>query len=239
MVCGWGDVSFQPSELAKFALAVYLAYSMSKKGTVMDSFTKGVMPHLLVTGLFMLLIVLEPDLGTTVIIGCWLLTLLFVAGARVYQLTALLVAAGAGCQVAHLVAGRVLEGSGDLVPGPVERPARHGLPDHSFVPGLRLRGGCSAPGSEAASRRCSGFPSPTRISCCPSRARNWGSRGVIVIITLFTVLTLRGIKLSLEARDDYQSYLALGLSTLLGLQVVVNMAVVMGLLPPRDSPCRS
>jgi cell division protein FtsW (lipid II flippase) len=78
--------SFQPSEMVKFSLAVYLAYSMSKKGSDLELFTKGLLPHLLVVGTFMVLIYLQPDLGTAVIIGTWTLVLLFVGGVRVLQL---------------------------------------------------------------------------------------------------------------------------------------------------------
>ncbi|MBU0988704.1 MAG: FtsW/RodA/SpoVE family cell cycle protein, partial [Proteobacteria bacterium] len=91
--CRWislGNFSFQPSELAKFTLAVYMAYSMSKKGTVMESFSKGLLPHLIVAGAFMFLIVLQPDLGTAVIVGAWVLIALFVGGVRIFQLLSIL-----------------------------------------------------------------------------------------------------------------------------------------------------
>ncbi len=87
--CRWmslGNFSFQPSEFVKFSLAVYMAYSMSKKGTAMESFSKGLFPHLLIAGAFILLIVLQPDLGTAVIIGVWVLIVLFVGGVRIFQL---------------------------------------------------------------------------------------------------------------------------------------------------------
>ncbi len=74
--CRWmslGSFSFQPSEFVKFSLAVYMAYSMSRKGTAMESFSKGLLPHLLIAGAFISLIVLQPDLGTAVIIGVWVL----------------------------------------------------------------------------------------------------------------------------------------------------------------------
>ena len=83
--CRWlnlGLFSFQPSEIAKVTLAVYMAYSMSRKIDLMGTFSKGVFPHLMVAGIFMGLILLQPDLGTAVIIGCWVMTLLFIGGAK-------------------------------------------------------------------------------------------------------------------------------------------------------------
>jgi len=85
-----GSFSIQPSEFVKFALAVYLAYSMSKKGPEMAHFSTGLVPHLLVAGVFMCLIILQPDLGTAVIIGCWLVILLFVGGVNPFQLAGVL-----------------------------------------------------------------------------------------------------------------------------------------------------
>jgi cell division protein FtsW len=64
-------------------------------------------------------------------------------------------------------------------------------------------------------------------------AEELGFMGVIVIITLFGILIIRGIKVSLDARDLYSTYLALGLTCLIGLQVLVNLGVVMGLLPTK------
>ena len=90
----WRQFSFQPSELAKFTLALYMAYSMSKKGSNMESFSRGLLPHIVVAGAFMTLIVLQPDLGTAVIIGCWVLILLFVGGVKFLQLFSLLMIFG-------------------------------------------------------------------------------------------------------------------------------------------------
>jgi len=64
-------------------------------------------------------------------------------------------------------------------------------------------------------------------------AEELGLLGVVTIIILFGILIIRGIKIALDAPDLYSSYLALGISTLLGLQVLINMGVVMGLLPTK------
>ena len=74
--CRWlrfAGFSFQPSELAKLSLAIYIAYSMTKKNSSMALFSNGLLPHLFVAGTFIILIILQPDLGTSVILGCWLL----------------------------------------------------------------------------------------------------------------------------------------------------------------------
>ena len=89
-----GGVSFQPAELAKLALVIYLAYSLAKKAEKVRSFTVGFVPHMIVCGLMMGLLLKQPDLGTAVILGMTTLLLLFVAGAKIsYIFIAFLAAA--------------------------------------------------------------------------------------------------------------------------------------------------
>ncbi|HSR11907.1 MAG TPA: FtsW/RodA/SpoVE family cell cycle protein, partial [Thermodesulfobacteriota bacterium] len=89
-----GSFSFQPAELAKLALVIYLAYSLAKKAEKVRSFTVGFVPHMIVCGLMMALLLKQPDLGTAVILGMATLILLFVAGAKIsYIFIAFLAAA--------------------------------------------------------------------------------------------------------------------------------------------------
>src|SRR6266568_3913397 len=90
----FAGVSFQPAELAKLALVIYLAQSLAKKAEKVRSFTVGFVPHMIVCGLMMVLLLKQPDLGTAVILGMATLLLLFVAGAKIsYIVLAFLVAA--------------------------------------------------------------------------------------------------------------------------------------------------
>src|SRR5262249_41918863 len=87
-------VSFQPAELAKLAVVLYLAHSLARKADKVRTFTVGFLPHVMVAGVVMALLVEPPDLGTAIIPGAATLILLFVAGARVvYILMAVLAAA--------------------------------------------------------------------------------------------------------------------------------------------------
>src|SRR5262249_26544752 len=92
-----GPLSFQPSELAKFALCVYLASLLARQAEKVKVFSVGFLPPLIITGLMMGLLLKQPDLGTAVIFGCVALGLLCVAGTRAsYLVLAVLVAAPAG-----------------------------------------------------------------------------------------------------------------------------------------------
>src|SRR3990167_10780029 len=75
-----GFARFQPGEAAKLALVIWLAYSLEKKGDAIKTFRIGVLPHLLITSLFLVLLLLQPDFGTAAMLGILALGLLFIAG---------------------------------------------------------------------------------------------------------------------------------------------------------------
>ncbi len=226
-----GYVSIQPSEFAKFSLAVYMAYSMSKKGADMKSFSRGLVPHLLVAGVFMILIVLQPDLGTAVIIGCWLIMLLFVGGVNPLQLAGLLsLFAPAVLWLVFHSDYRLKRWWAFLHPWKDPRGIGFQIV-HSFL--AFGSGGLFGVGLGNGKQKLFYLPEPHTDFIFSIVAEEMGLLGVAVIITLFGVLVIRGITVAVNARDLYSSYLALGLTTLIGLQVLVNMGVVMGLLPTK------
>jgi cell division protein FtsW len=232
--CRWlnlGLFSFQPSEVAKVTLAVYMAYSMSKKGELMSTFSKGVFPHLVIAGGFMGLILLQPDLGTAVIIGCWVMTLLYIGGARIWHL-----------------AGLVLMGVPFLIWGiyrasyridrltafwdPWKHPEGIGFQIiHSFL--AFGSGGLFGAGFGGSKQKLFYLPEPHTDFVFAVAAEEAGFAGVTLIVVLFAVLLARGFKAGLDSRDVFSSYLALGLVTMLGLQVLINMGVVTSLLPTK------
>jgi len=232
--CRWlrlGGFSLQPSELAKLSLSVYIAYSMSKKGPNMSTFSKGLLPHLLIAGAFMFLILLQPDLGTTIIIGCWLMILLFVGGLNLFQLISMVIISipmflwliwNADYRVKRWWA----------FINPWDDPNGLGFQIiHSFL--AFGSGGVLGVGLGNSKQKLLYLPEPHTDFILSILAEELGLAGISVIIILFGILIIRGIKISLDAPDLYSSYLALGISTLLGLQVLINMGVVMGLLPTK------
>jgi cell division protein FtsW len=232
--CRWislGGISFQPSELAKFSLAVYMAYSMSKKGKDMETFSKGLVPHLLVAGMFMGLIVLQPDLGSAVIIAAWILIALFVGGVRIYQLFAIFLLSTpvlawliwqADYRVKRLLAFM----------NPWEDPRGIGFQIiHSFL--AFGSGGVFGAGLGNSKQKLFYLPEPHTDFALSIIGEELGIVGVSAIIVLFGILVAGGIRAALKAKDLYSTYLAVGLTSFIGLQVIINMGVVMGLLPTK------
>jgi cell division protein FtsW len=226
---GW--LTFQPSELAKFSLVIYMAYSMAKKGSQMASFFQGLVPHLLVAGAFMALIVLQPDLGTAVIIACWLLILLFVGGVRITHLLVIFLA------MAPAVIWMISRADYRLnrwlaFINPWEDPKGIGFQIiNSFL--AFGAGGPFGVGLGNGKQKLFYLPEPHTDFVFAIAAEELGLVGTAAIIVLFGILIARGVKVALNARDLYSTYLALGLTSLIGLQVVVNLGVVTGLLPTK------
>ena len=81
-----GGVNFQPSELARFALVIYLAFSMSRKMDRIKEFSVGFLPHVLVVGVFMALVAIQPDFGSVMILGTITWLMLFMGGVRLRHL---------------------------------------------------------------------------------------------------------------------------------------------------------
>ena len=226
-----GFLRLQPSELAKLSLAIYIAYSMSKKGPIMSSFTKGFLPHLIVVGSFMILILAQPDLGTTVIIGSWLMLLMFVGGMSVLQL--LFMAIVSSPVVYWLMfSAKYRANRWTAFMHPWSDPQGLGYQIiHSFL--AFGSGGVLGVGLGNSKMKLLYLPEPHTDFILSIIGEELGLLGVAIVIALFAVLILRGIKISLIAPDLYSSYLALAISSLMGLQVIINMGVVMGLLPTK------
>jgi len=227
----YGEFSFQPSELAKFSLALYMAYSMSKKGSNMDSFSTGLLPHLIVAGTFMSLIVLQPDLGTAVILGFWTLIILFVGGVKFVQLFSLLIL------FIPVLLGLVWHADYRLKRwwaflNPWDDPRGIGFQIiHSFL--AFGSGGIFGAGLGNSKQKLFYLPEPHTDFVLSIAGEELGFLGIACIILLFAILLMRGIKVAVNAPDLYSTYLAFCLTCLIGLQVLVNMGVVMGLLPTK------
>jgi cell division protein FtsW len=226
-----GGFSFQPSEFVKFTLAVYMAYSMSRKGSAMELFSNGLLPHLLMAGLFMMLIVLQPDLGTAVIIGCWVMIVLYVGGIKFWQLFSVMALAGVVVSWLIMQADyRIKRWLAFL--NPWEDPQGIGFQIiHSFL--AFGSGGLFGTGLGSSKQKLFYLPEPHTDFALSIVGEELGFLGVAFVVLLFGLLIMRGIKIALDARDLYSSYLALGLICMIGLQAAVNMGVVMGLLPTK------
>jgi cell division protein FtsW len=226
-----GPLSIQPAEFAKLALVVYLAYSLSVHSDQIKSFSRGLLPHLGVAVVMIIPVLAEPDLGMSVILFALTVAMLFVAGARLVYLLGLLIAAA---PLAYMLIV--------LFPYRFERlltfwdpwadPNGAGFQIiHSFF--ALGSGGLTGAGLGASRQKLFYLPEPHTDFVFSVLGEELGLWGVLLVLALFLVLILRGLKVALEARELFGSYLALGATLIIGLQAFINAAVVMGLLPTK------
>ncbi|UCG65540.1 MAG: putative lipid II flippase FtsW [Deltaproteobacteria bacterium] len=226
-----GFISLQPSEAAKLCLAIFMAYSMSKNVEHMGTFLNGLLPHLLMAAIVIALVLLQPDLGTAVIIGMWVLILLFVGGVHLGQLLVLLglMTPAVFYLISH-TAYRLHRWWAFL--NPWEDPHGFGFQIiHSFL--AFGSGGLAGVGLGNSKQKLFYLPEPHTDFVAAIIAEEAGFIGISVLLILFALIVIRGIKIALNAPDLFGTYLALGISCMLAVQVMVNMGVVMALLPTK------
>ena len=227
----FGFISIQPSELAKLSLMIFVAYHMSKNVQNMGSFYHGLLPHLLVGAAFMVLMLLQPDLGTAVIIGMWMLAILFIGGVNLFQILVLtgLVTPIIFYLISH-TAYRLQRLWAFL--NPWQDPQGFGFQIiHSFL--AFGSGGLWGVGLGNSKQKLFYLPEPHTDFILSIIAEEMGLIGVTVLLIMFAFVVIKGIKISLNAPELFGTYLAMGISCMLALQVIVNMGVVMALLPTK------
>ena len=226
----WG-YNLQPGELAKLAFIVYLACSLTRKKEKIRRFGSGFLPHLLVSGVLILLLLRQPDFGTAATLTIMLFLLLFVAGTRVSYI---FVAALAALPMAYgLIAGS---------PYRMRRLLAFLDPwSHRFDIGYQISeslmsfgsGGITGVGLGEGKHKLFFLPAAHTDFIYSIVGEELGMIGAVVVLVLFGIVVWRGFRASMRAPDLFGTYLAFGLSGLIGLQTLVNMGVVMGLLPTK------
>ena len=230
-----GPASFQPAELAKIALVIYLAYSLGKMAEKVKSFTVGFLPHLMIAGIMMGLLLMQPDLGNAVIIGATVMVLLFVAGAKVsYMLLALMAAAPV---IYYAIVG---------TPWRMQRMLAYFDPWQHRRSGAGYQiteslisigsGGMWGLGLGEGKQKLFFLPEAHNDFIAASLGEELGLIGLIALLLLCIAVVVRGVRAAVGARDAFGMYLAFGFTALFGMQALVNLGVVMGLLPAKGLP---
>lgn len=225
------SLSFQPSEFAKLGIVVFLAHSLAKKRKDIKSFSMGFLPHFIITLIFVLLIVNQPDLGAALAILTISITMMFVAGVRTRYLAAVLSLAIPVTAFLIITEPYRMKRILSFI-HPWEDPLGNGFHIiHSF---LALGSGrCLGVGLGAGRQKLFYLPEPNTDFILSVIGEEFGLVGVTIIMILFFIVIAKGISISLKAPDLFGSYLALGITLLIGIHAFVHAGVVMGLLPTK------
>jgi len=227
----FGGVTFQPSEFARLALIVYLAYSLDKKKDRMKEFSIGFFPHMVVLAMLSGLIIIQPDFGSVVILGIVTWIMLYIGGARIFHLAISLLAllpvayffiASAEYRIKRLMS--FLD--------PWQYPTNEG---YQIVHSLMAfgTGGIWGTGIGKGYQKLFYLPEPHTDFIFSVIGEELGLLGVMLILGLYGVVFWRGILIALDTKDFFGSLMAVGLTAAIGLQVCVNMGVALGLLPTK------
>jgi cell division protein FtsW len=226
-----GPMTFQPSELVKISLVLWLARSLAKKQERMRFFSVGFLPHLIMLAVVCALLMLEPDFGTTVVVCIVTFALLFVAGAR---LTYLLAVAGAAAPVAGLLIWkspyriqRVL-----TFLDPWKDPRGHGYQTVESLLGFGA-GGSFGVGLGESHQKLFFLPAAHTDFILSIVGEELGFAGVACLVVLFAFVFWRGVRAAYAAPDAFGCWVAFGLTLLLGVEALINAGMALALLPTK------
>jgi cell division protein FtsW len=227
-VAGW---SVQPSELAKLAVVCYLARYLASHAGRIAEFRRGLLPPLVICGALILLVLAEPDFGTAFVIAMLTFLLLFIGQARLFHL--------AGLAVAALPAVVLLVAS-----SPYRRQRLLAFLDpwdHAQTSGFQViqsflamgRGGVGGLGLGESRQKLFFLPEPHTDFIFSVIGEELGLIGTAIVLTLFMVFFWRGLVIARRAEEPFLRYLAVGITAMIGVQALLHMAVVIGLLPTK------
>ena len=226
-------VTLQPSEFAKVAILVWTAHMAVKKREHFRSLSRGVLPFMVVWGLLLVPILLQPDLSTAFVVGLLGGLTLFAAGARIghFAFLGLLLAPIAWMQLRTGFRADRLQGFGDLEL-------------YAGASGYQLRQSLIALGSGGATgvgfgegRQKFGFlPEPHNDFIFSMIGEEWGLLGVGFLVMLFLTIIIVGFRIARRAPDLFGQLLAIGFTNLIALHATLHMAVGLGVVPPTGLP---
>ncbi len=227
-----GSASFQPSEITKFALILIYAHLMSKYYRKMTKFLTGIIPYVLIFGSTAALLILEPHLSCTMIMFAITALMMFFGGVKVRWFVLLLIILGVIAYIALFT---------DLVPYASDRIGvwrdPFGYPDKDKSHQTRQSlyaigsGGLLGLGLGNSRQKYLYLPEPQNDFIFSVICEELGLVGAALILALFGLLIWRGALIALRAPDKFGTLLAMGLISQVGLQVLLNVAVVSNTIP--------
>ncbi|MDS1029575.1 stage V sporulation protein E [Bacillota bacterium LX-D] len=226
---GIGSLSFQPSETIKLGMILFLSKFLSRKQSQITSFTYGVTPVLIIIGVICALIIAQPDLGTVLVVAGTGYLLLAAAGARISHLVGLGLVGIALVGVAIALAPyRMARFTAFL--DPWADPIGDGFQTIQSLYALGS-GGLFGVGIGESRQKMYFLPEKHTDFIFAIIGEELGFIGATVILLLFIVFIWRGFKVAVTAPDSFGSLLAMGITSMIALQAIINIGVVTGSLP--------
>jgi len=222
--------NLQPSEMAKLALIMYMAYSLEKKQDKVKSLTAGFIPYMIVLMFLIGFLVLQPDLGGALTLAFVAMVMLFAAGTRLVYIFSMLLLAMPFLM--YKLSTGYHRGRMEAFLNPWSDPEGKGF--QIIQSWLALgTGGVFGQGLGEGKQKLFYLPEAHTDFILSVVGEELGFLGVIVIIGMFFLLVQRAMRIAVAAPDTFGRFLALGIAVLFGIEATVNMGVVTGLLPTK------
>ena len=223
--------NLQPSEFVKLALIIYLASVYSKKQQYINDFSKAVLPPLILTCLIVALIVFQPDIGTASIIIFIASTIIVSSGIKFKHLLFLGMSATAilAMFLPHLVTEtRIARFTGAYQPfANPDDEGYHLIQSYVAISG----GGLSGEGLGQSIQKLGYLWGAHTDFIMAVIAEELGIFGVVAVIGLFIVITLRGLYIAKKCPDSFGSLLAIGITSMIAIQAIINLGAISGIFP--------
>lgn len=229
-----GPINFQPSEVAKFALIVFFAYSMERDGRKMNSFKTGIVKYAGFLGIYVLLIAMEKHISGIMLISTIAISLILCGGANRRQFVILAVIFGIAA-VGFIAWQANVEGSyvstrimtwrhpfSDPLDGTYQT-------DNSII--AIGSGGLFGLGLGNSRQKYLYLPESQNDFVFPIVCEELGFIGALAIIIVFFLLVVEGYSIAVRCKDRFGMLLAVGITTQIGIQTVLNLGVVSNLIP--------
>ncbi|MBR5310268.1 MAG: putative lipid II flippase FtsW [Oscillospiraceae bacterium] len=227
-----GGFSFQPSEIAKFAIIVFFAHLATTNANKMGTFRHGVLPFGIWLAVVALLVIWSRHLSGTIIVGALGIAMMWFGGTKLKYFV-MLVGAGVLGVITVLIVPAFMEYAGDRVTtwlDPYSDPLGEGFQViQSFI--AIGSGGIWGAGLGNSRQKYLYIPEPQNDFIFPVICEELGFIGASIILILFALLVLRGYVIAMRCPDKFGSLIAAGCVTHIGMQVVLNIAVVTGTIP--------
>jgi cell division protein FtsW len=225
-----GPFTFQPSELAKLAFTLYIADWLSRKGKQVSSFMYGLVPFAILTGVVIMLVMLQNDMGTAIIIATFAVAMFITAGANLLHLLPMMlsgvvtfawIAFNTPFRVSRLEAFR-----DPLNCGPTS-------PSYQVCQGLLAlgSGGITGLGLGNSRQKAGYLPNPWTDSIFAVIGEELGFIGCFIVILLIVMLTYRAFRVGRRALEVYGGLLATGVACWIAVQAMLNIGSVVAIIP--------
>ena len=226
---GIGPLGIQPSEAAKISLIIFTSKYLSNSGNYIKRYFKGIMPILLVVSIFFFLIMLQPDLGTGLIMFISIISILFIAGVDMKFFIAGGVLGILGVIALIIIAPYRMNRITSFV-NPWKDPLGTGF---QMIQSLYAigPGGLLGLGFGNSIQKHFYLPEPQTDFIFSIITEEFGVVGAIIVVGLFFILLYSGIKIAVNSTDNFSKYLSFGILFQIIFQAIMNLSVVVGLIP--------